>query len=494
MAKDFSDVPPPLLLKIQIFMPVDSRARACCVCPAWRDALASPALWTRLDLSVTSGVMCSLAGVHAEGGALRAASRRARGDTLNPGPGLETLEVTGHRSLGLRLLRQLVSDNADTLRELRTITPEMLQSEEYTERYDPEDFVDLLERLSARPALQALGFDVSCDYDLARRLLLNEPPYEKLRLRQLHIFFDDAEPFPDALAADLVAHPSLQEFVLQSTEQISSEQLVPLLGAALTLRLSVFSCYGCCPTAAVAPALARLLSSSVLKDLSLSTEWGHNRTEAMLDEPAAVLLADVLRGNSTLRNLRLCNVGFWDDAQAGVVLLSALTGHASLHVLDLGYNCVPPAAAATIGAALGALVAANAPAFETLVLHSCEMGDAGFGPLLDALLCNTHLRTLHMHGTVISRIFAEQQMLPAVTANTSLLEFLAEPRHDYDETVPNEPFAAIDEAMRVVGDRERARAAAEHHEHEQQLAWRARMAAAGRPRGAVEAAASGGSA
>jgi hypothetical protein len=54
--------PLPLGLAQRIFvsLPADSRARACCVCPAWRDALAEPALWTRLDLSDESGVSFTL--------------------------------------------------------------------------------------------------------------------------------------------------------------------------------------------------------------------------------------------------------------------------------------------------------------------------------------------------------------------------------------------------------------------------------------------------
>jgi hypothetical protein len=43
----------PLVLAQRIFLAllVDERARACCVSRAWRDALADPALWTRLDMS-----------------------------------------------------------------------------------------------------------------------------------------------------------------------------------------------------------------------------------------------------------------------------------------------------------------------------------------------------------------------------------------------------------------------------------------------------------
>ena len=52
----------PLAVAQRIFLalPVDRRAQAACVCRSWRDALADPALWTRLDISAPSGVNMTL--------------------------------------------------------------------------------------------------------------------------------------------------------------------------------------------------------------------------------------------------------------------------------------------------------------------------------------------------------------------------------------------------------------------------------------------------
>ena len=47
----FSSLPLPLAQRIFLALPPDARGRACCVCRAWRDTLADPSLWTRLDLS-----------------------------------------------------------------------------------------------------------------------------------------------------------------------------------------------------------------------------------------------------------------------------------------------------------------------------------------------------------------------------------------------------------------------------------------------------------
>jgi hypothetical protein len=50
-AVTFASLPLPLAHRIFLTLLVDERGRACCVCRAWRDALAAPALWTRLDMS-----------------------------------------------------------------------------------------------------------------------------------------------------------------------------------------------------------------------------------------------------------------------------------------------------------------------------------------------------------------------------------------------------------------------------------------------------------
>lgn len=456
MAKDFSDVPPQLVLKILMLTPVDERARCCCVCPAWRDALASPALWTRLDLSITSGVTCSFAGKGEEGGALRALSARARGDPLKPGPGLETLDVTGRRFL-FHALREVVADNAGSLRELRTISHDVLRVRgEFEEPFHPDDYVHDLQELSSGSALQGLVLDMSSDYDRAHYILRNAPGFERWCLRRLEIYFDEeTEGFPDDLAAELVAHRSLQQLDLRClTSPMSSEQLVPLLGAALTLRLSEFCCYECRPTPLVVPALVSLLSGSALTHLSLLLE-DRVSTDAMLDEPGAALLADALRVNRTLKVLRLVNLRLWDNADAGVSLLAALTGHVSLCTLDFADNRVPDAASgATIGAALGALVAADAPALEKLVLHGIGLGDTGLGPLVDALRFNTHLRTLYMRWHEISSAFAAQRLLPAVRANSSLRDL----QDDMDEAFYETDFhPGVMQAVELLRERQPTR-------------------------------------
>jgi hypothetical protein len=51
-----SALPPALALRVFARVPADIRARCAAVCRAWRAALAEPAAWARLDLSLSSGV------------------------------------------------------------------------------------------------------------------------------------------------------------------------------------------------------------------------------------------------------------------------------------------------------------------------------------------------------------------------------------------------------------------------------------------------------
>jgi hypothetical protein len=160
-----------------------------------------------------------------------------------------------------------------------------------------------------------------------------------------------------------------------------------------------------------------LLDGNALKEQRIWNSW----EDWQLDAPVAALLADALRDNSTLTTLVLVGRGvdIWRDAAAATALLSALTGHPSLQMLDISANDVH-VHAALAGAALGALVAANALALHELDVSGCQIGDAGLGPLVDALPANTHLLELDVHANGISDAFARDRLLPAVRANSGL--------------------------------------------------------------------------
>jgi hypothetical protein len=134
------------------------------------------------------------------------------------------------------------------------------------------------------------------------------------------------------------------------------------------------------------------------------------------------VIADALRTNTTLTELNLEHLGMWRDPAVGTAVLGALTGHRNLRVLSLHNNHVPAAHRAAAGAALGALVAANAPALHELDAAYSWLADEGLGPLMDALPRNTHLRKLLLSEEAygMSEAFARDRLLPAVRANASL--------------------------------------------------------------------------
>jgi hypothetical protein len=156
-----------------------------------------------------------------------------------------------------------------------------------------------------------------------------------------------------------------------------------------------------------------LLSGGALTEL----ECSHT---ALLDVPAAGVLAAALRANSTLTSLTLDEAGVFDNPAVAAALFGVLTGHASLRALSVSRNSAYAAHQAAAGAALGALVAANAPALTELNVSWCNLGDDGLRPLFEVLPANTHLRTLRCSDNDMSQAFARDALLPAVHANSSL--------------------------------------------------------------------------
>jgi hypothetical protein len=57
-----------------------------------------------------------------------------------------------------------------------------------------------------------------------------------------------------------------------------------------------------------------------------------------------------------------------------------------------------------------------------LRLAGCALGDAGCGPLVEALKGNTALRQLEMNGNALTAACTRDRLLPAVRANAGLRE------------------------------------------------------------------------
>jgi hypothetical protein len=367
----------PLALALQCFarVPVDTRLRCAEVCPDWRAMLTERSLWTRVDLAAASRVTPAL---------LRAAAAKSGG-------ALEALDVSGvwRPLFDDGVLREVLAANADTLRELRC-----LRGREHFSLSVP-----VLEALlSAAPQLRVCEADVMLDdEEEARRALRNQGVFRPLRLRAACLSLADTAAHA-ALFADMAAHASLAELHPYGVSFDVPHVLDAFVDAALLLpRLrAVIVCY-CHLSAASAPALARLLGSRTLAELSINNEkrTGYD-PHGFVDAPGAVLLGDVLRTNATLTSLSLRGAQLWSNRAAAAALLGALTGHASLRKLrithDLRYGPTKEEGRHD-GKLLAALVAANAPALKVLQVQDNKLGDAGLRPVFKAMSHNKHLRT-----------------------------------------------------------------------------------------------------
>jgi hypothetical protein len=384
---------------------VDDRLLFAEVCRSWRAALEERSVWIRLDLTA-SGVSPKCAVTDA---LLHAAVKRARGE-------LVALDLRDCTRVTFDALLAAVTANS-ALRELRTHS---LWSPAY--EHGAPLLTDALQTLlRAAPRLAVCEADVQChELALARRVLRNEPPFAPLHLRSFEfggeeVDVDEADVL--ALAADLVSHAHLQRLDLLYAPLNTSAALDAVVDAALMRQLTSVTFYVCRLSPDSAPALVRLIGGGALAELVI-----HGDGRQLLDIPTALALGNALRASSTLTALTLLAVGLWRDPAAATALLGALTGHASLRSLDICYNEAEPAGQEEAGAALGALVAANAPALTELRVLGCDLGDAGLRPLFDALPANTHLRTLYCSYNRLSDAFVRDALLPAVRANSSLHE------------------------------------------------------------------------
>jgi hypothetical protein len=415
-------LPHSLLVRVLAALPADTRLRCAEVCKTWRAAVSDRSLWLRVDLSRESGVTRAVTAA-----LLRAVATRAAGhvQTLV----LPSLQVRTCFAAVLEVLRA----NRASIRELDITVP--FEASAFCTQAIVEPVLD------AAPQLQLFRVDLTASLRESVRMLRDAAPHGPLRVCLLQVLDtpqaeeeEDEEGSEDddllALIAAMRQDASLKGVSLVGVPLDTPAELDAFIDAALAQRFSQLGMQRCNLSPASAPALARLLGSTTLTHLTLI-----NNAEQLWDAPAAMALADALRANTTLRWLMLGHLNFWEDADGSAAVLTSLTGHPSVQKLYVVNNEVQAAAAPAAGAALGALVAANAPALSTLNVSFCFLGDAGLAPLLDVLPRNTHLRKLRCLGSGMSAAFARDTFLPAIRANTSLRQLLAAQQDgdEYDE-------------------------------------------------------------
>ena len=409
-----ASLPLPLAQRVFLLLPVDSRARAACVCRAWRSVLADPALWTRLDVSDKSDIAAAL-DVDA---VLRAASARAAGR-------LHTLSVdrtTVH--VDAALLLQVLAANADSLRELHV-------GDWFAYVEEPQPALEAL--LRTAPRLLVLGAGVICAPELAMRLMRAESPFVPLRLTSLGITFtadSDRDGGPGgnnqvvarfaALLSDAALQPQLEGVGVSTKDLVEPIVADAIVSAALTRGLSSLSFSGFRPPAA--EPLARLLSAGKLRHLLFNVA----RRGPLFDAASAAAVADALRVNTSLCSLKLIWADAFGGTSGGLAVLDALVGHPNLDTLMIiAERRTADRDTDAFAIALGALVAADAPALQKLTISCSALGDDGLRLLVDALPANRHLRELDCQGNNMSEEFARDHLLPAVRANTGLRALVA---------------------------------------------------------------------
>jgi hypothetical protein len=101
-----------------------------------------------------------------------------------------------------------------------------------------------------------------------------------------------------------------------------------------------------------------------------------------------------------------------------MAVVGALVAHPSIACIVLCGNSVDGASHAA--GSLTVLLAVNAPGLKELSVSDCDLDDSGLRPIVQALQGCTHLRSFDCSHNGVTRAFARDELLPAVTANASL--------------------------------------------------------------------------
>lgn len=315
---------------------------------------------------------------------------------------------------------------------------------------------------------------MSCDAQDARAWLRAGPP---LQLRSLSVDFRDNRDIaagfgsgywpcgsPEsvlefaALMKEMSPQPALSAMHFQLAMTGDTAAMDAMVDVALSQRLKSLTFLACTPPAA--PPLARLLTGGDLQSLSFMSVMTCMPApvqvmRSLFNEAGAKLVADALRSTTTITDVVLMCASLTCDMGAAATFLGACAGHPSLKQIALtGESAADPAA---LGAMLASIVAADSPALCNLYLSRNQLGDVGLAPIVDALPRNRHLRQLVITRNGMSNDFARLRLLPALRANTGLLNF--ECTHDKDAM----PMPAAAAAEKLIAKRRKGRTAAEQH-------------------------------
>ena len=391
----FDALPEPAWRAIMLALPVDARARAACVCRAWRAFLADVSLWQVLDLSCNCGV-----------GDKRVTANLVRGAVARAAGLLRVLSLDDYSALG--------ADVDDFLTALVVSDGAALQ-EVFTDAFLSADQLDAV--FAAAPRLQVLNASVAGRCKDVLPVLRNDPPYGPLRVRGLAAFTagdDNADVL--ALAAAVAAHETIEGLSLSHMDFTRG------VNALVDVRRFIWlSLQNCVLDTESLPALARVLHRSSLDTIDITcAEFPVAHEAGMLELSAAV------RACRTLTHMKLLlNPPNGASRRTVTELLDAVASLPALSHLNLRDSSVQDSLA--FGRALGALIGANLPSLSALVVSGCRLGDEGMAALLDGLAANTHLRGLDCRRNDLSEEFRRDRLKPA------MMELLARSDGDGDD-------------------------------------------------------------
>ena len=213
-------------------------------------------------------------------------------------------------------------------------------------------------------------------------------------------------------------HKTLEELEISSAPFQDAAALNAFVNAAVARQLTSLKLAYCNLSPDGAPELARLVSGGGMRVLHITNAVGMQATECLDAEGAREFGAALQR--SGILELKLCAIDLWRNADAAAELLRALTGHPTLHTLNLEENSLSAFELGdqqriTARDALVAIVAANAPALRELDLTCCKLHDVELRPILAALETNTHLKILRLYASDTSRAFEDNELARAAS-------------------------------------------------------------------------------
>jgi hypothetical protein len=400
-------LPPELVERILLEVPLDDRLRGREVCRGWRAFLGRPGLWEVLDFSRLARRTPAL---------LAAAAAQSQG-------ALRVLDLSGWRELfrmpnqhnaTLEQMLPVLRSNARSLLELRAGS---LSSGNFG--FNTPQIEELL---AAAPLLRVLECDVNLGFDnealAPAPCLLVEQQFAAVRLRSLAINAFVTQLDAPVVVARLALHATLTRLDLYDVHLDSQ----PVLNAVVDLAISQLQrlqLWYCRLSPASLPALTRLLErGSGSAGGSLTELFIYNNNNPLLESAGVPAFCAALRA-SRLIELGLAAVRLFDSLEDGLAVVAACTGHPTLRELNLRWNRVDHVTSPAVGGALAALVAADS-ALQTLNVYHCNLGDDAVRPLFAAVAGSTRLRTLICCDNGISANCAREAVLPAIQANTSL--------------------------------------------------------------------------